>query len=101
MELDITQSEMAERAGIPVHQIQSIEDGRAARGLDVKVKKIALALGVDRQWLMWGGELVPDPEGPGGLKCAIRDLNPEPAGLQSRQVRTMRVHRSHSERQAA
>ncbi|ORL11673.1 hypothetical protein [Prescottella equi] len=37
-------------------QIQSIEDDTTRR-LDVKVKKISLAFGVDRDWLMWGGPL--------------------------------------------
>lgn len=72
-ELGYSQREFAEKVGIPASQIQSIEDGRTARALDVKVRQIALKLGVDRDWLMWGGELVPDPEGPGGLKCPRQD----------------------------
>ena len=49
--------------GIPVSQIQSIEDGKSPRGLDVKVKKVVDAFKVDRDWLMWGGELA-DPTAP-------------------------------------
>jgi len=61
LELGMSQREFGDRVGIPAHQIQSIEDGKAGRHLDVKVKKIALALGVDRDWLMWGGSLGEGP----------------------------------------
>lgn len=64
-ELHMSQREFGQRCQIPAHQIQSIEDGNSPRGLDTKVKKIVLAFGVDRDWLMWGGELAspddPDP----------------------------------------
>lgn len=67
-ELGLSQREFGERVGIPASQVQSIEDGKSPRGLDVKVKKIALGLGVDRDWLMWGGSLGegPDNGGPDG-----------------------------------
>lgn len=100
-ELGITQREMATKTGIPAGQIQGIEDGRNPRGLDTKVKRIALAYGVDRNWLMWGGELVTDPEGPGGSKCAIRDLNPEPADKRSAQIPLKWANVRHSASRAA
>lgn len=56
-ELGLSQREFGERAGIPASQIQSIEDGKSPRGLDVKVQKLATAYGIDREWLMWGGPL--------------------------------------------
>lgn len=65
-ELGLSQREFGEAVGIPPSQIQSIEDGSSPRGLDVKVKKIAMAFGVDRDWLMWGGELADPSTDPGG-----------------------------------
>lgn len=53
-QLGISQREAAARTGLGYGDWQSLEDGRAARNLDVKVKAICLALGVDRDWLMWG-----------------------------------------------
>lgn len=53
-ELDMSQREFALATGIPVSQIQSIEDGKSPRGLDVKVKLVVDAFKVDRDWLMLG-----------------------------------------------
>ncbi|QCG77778.1 immunity repressor [Gordonia phage Reyja] len=58
--MGLTMKQAAERVGTDViteRGWQSIEEGRSPRQLDVKVKRIALALGVDRDWLMWGGPL--------------------------------------------
>ena len=55
--LGISQRELGEKVGVPAHQIQSIEDGKAGRHIDQKVAKIAKVLGVDREWLMFGGSL--------------------------------------------
>lgn len=57
-----SQREAALRCGLTFGEWQSIENGAAARGLNVKVQKIAEGLGYDRDWLMWGGPL--RPEGP-------------------------------------
>lgn len=54
-ELHISQREAAERTGLTFGEWQSMENGAAARGLDRKVSAIASGLGVDRNWLMWGG----------------------------------------------
>lgn len=54
-ELHISQREAAERSGLTFGEWQSMENGAAARGLDRKVSAIAGGLGVDRNWLMWGG----------------------------------------------
>lgn len=81
--------------GITFGEWQGMESGRATRRLDMKVRQIATALayGVDRDWLMWGGPLndetpPPNPgEGSdGGEECAIRDLNPEPADSELAEV---------------
>ena len=53
----LSQRAAAELCGLTFREWQSLEDGRAARGLDVKVRAISQALGVDRDWLMWGGAL--------------------------------------------
>jgi transcriptional regulator with XRE-family HTH domain len=64
-ELGLSQRDAAVRAGIPFGQWQGKEDdGRQPRGLDVKVARIAVAFGVDRDWLMWGGPLSGGTSGP-------------------------------------
>lgn len=52
--LGLSQREAATMTGVPYGSWQSMEDGRQARALDVKVTQISEALGVDRNWLMWG-----------------------------------------------
>ncbi len=59
-QLGLTQRAAADKCGLTFGEWQSIEDGRAARGLDVKIARISLALGVDRAWLAWGGPLAHD-----------------------------------------
>ena len=63
-QLGLSQREAALRTGLTFGEWQSLEDGRSARGLDVKVGRISTTLGVDREWLMWGGPLAGKP-GPG------------------------------------
>lgn len=73
-ELHLSQREFGDRCQIPASQIQSIEDGNSPRGLDTKVKKIVMAFGVDRDWLMWGGDLAsPDGDGDGGARMPPRN----------------------------
>lgn len=55
--LGITQRVAAERSGLTFGEWQGLEDGRQVRGLDVKVTAISRTLGVDRDWLIWGGPL--------------------------------------------
>ncbi|WP_109557403.1 helix-turn-helix domain-containing protein, partial [Mycobacteroides abscessus] len=62
-ELNITQKEAAERCGVTPREWQNMEDGRTPRRMDLKVRQIAMAFGVDRDWLMWGGELAPEGDG--------------------------------------
>lgn len=56
-QLGLSQREAAARTGIPYGSWQSMEDGRSPRDLAAKVAAVSLALGVDRDWLMWGGPL--------------------------------------------
>lgn len=56
-EKKLSQRAAAELIGITQREWQIMEDGRAARRIDQKVAKIAATLGVDRDWLMWGGAL--------------------------------------------
>ncbi|OZE98180.1 helix-turn-helix domain-containing protein [Rhodococcoides fascians] len=56
-EKKLSQRAAAELIGISAREWQSMEEGRAARRVDLKVAKIAEAMGVDREWLMWGGNL--------------------------------------------
>lgn len=61
----ISQREAADRCQIPFGVWQGMEKGRETRRVDVQVTKIAMALNVDRDWLMWGGALAEDgPSGP-------------------------------------
>ena len=68
--LKMTQREAADAAGLTFGEWQSLEDGRAARGLDVKVARISAALRVDRDWLMWGGPLTNAGGPPPGIRAA-------------------------------
>ena len=54
LEAGLSQRAAAELCGLTYGEWQSIEDGRGARQLDVKVDKIARGLDYDRNWLMWG-----------------------------------------------
>jgi transcriptional regulator with XRE-family HTH domain len=66
-ELGLTQREAASLSGIPFGQWQGLEDDeRHPRALDVKVQRIVRAFNVDRDWLIWGGPLVPNEPGATG-----------------------------------
>lgn len=54
LEVGLSQREAAETCGLTYGEWQSIEAGRRAGELDIKVDKIARGLGYDRNWLMWG-----------------------------------------------
>lgn len=56
-ERKLSQRAAADLCGLTFGEWQGIEMGRAARSVDRKVAKIAATLGVDRDWLMWGGAL--------------------------------------------
>jgi len=75
-ELGMSQREAAQACGVTFGEWQSMESGRQARALDQKVAKIAAALGVSREWLMWGGPLTP-----GGPGLPHLDSNQKPAGF--------------------
>ena len=69
-DMGLSQKEFGELVGIRPSQVQSIEDGRTARALDVKIRQIAMATGVDKDWLMWGGTLAdPNQPQPGGSEA--------------------------------
>lgn len=53
-ETGLSQRAAAEACGLTFGEWQSLEDGRGARQLDIKVDRIAKGLGYDRNWLMWG-----------------------------------------------
>lgn len=77
--LGLTQRQAAETSGLTFGEWQSMEDGRQPRGLDVKVARISLALGVARDWLMWGGPLTPPHGvelGAAATKSQARGANP-------------------------
>lgn len=65
-QLRISQREAALRTGLTFGEWQSMENGAAARGIDKKVVRIAKTLGVDRDWLMWGGPMAGPADGPEG-----------------------------------
>lgn len=93
--LGLSQREAAIKTGIPYGSWQSMEDGRQARALDVKVTQISEALGVDRNWLMWGtGAPMPGQNTtartPVGARAAEQlprlDSNQQPADCGTRQL---------------
>lgn len=65
-ERDLSQKEASFRTGVSYGVWQGMEIGRDTRSVDKAVAKIAAALGVDRDWLMWGGPLAGpgDPSSP-------------------------------------
>lgn len=69
----LTQRGAAEQCGITFGEWQGMELGRATRRVDVKVRQIAMALGVDRDWLMWGGPLAPEDDGGPSTAAATSD----------------------------
>lgn len=77
-ELGLTQAEAAARCELDDGSWSNWENGSKPRGMDRIVEKIAEALHVDRDWLMWGGPLrsgsfrslltaLPEPSGQGTL----------------------------------
>jgi transcriptional regulator with XRE-family HTH domain len=56
-ERKLSQRAAALKCGLTFGEWQGIEDGRDARGIHLKVEKIATGLGYSRDWLMWGGPL--------------------------------------------
>ena len=60
-QLGLSQRAAAEQAHLTFGEWQSLEDGRAARDVGRKVASISTYLGVDRDWLMWGGALSTTP----------------------------------------
>lgn len=59
-ERGLSQRAAAELCKLTFGEWQSIESGRAARGIDRKIARIAEGLDYDRDWLMWGGPLIVD-----------------------------------------
>lgn len=55
--LQLTQAEIAARCGLDDGSWSNWERGAKPRGMDRTVRKISDAMGVDRDWLMWGGPL--------------------------------------------
>ena len=79
----LSQRAAADECGLTFGEWQGMESGRGTRRLDLKIRQIAMALGVDRDWLMWGGPLndetpPPNPnEGPdGGDEVRHQGLEP-------------------------
>ncbi|EAS0269343.1 helix-turn-helix transcriptional regulator [Salmonella enterica] len=92
-ELDITQKECALRIGVTPRIWQGMEEGRAVRDLHKHVQAIADAYGVDRDWLLWGGALAPETNGPeGGEQSPLPDLNRRPSAYKVRSLPGAVVH---------
>lgn len=61
----LSQRAFALKVGVSYGVIQGMENGRSPHRHDAAVQKIVDALGVDRDWLMWGGPLKKE-NSPGG-----------------------------------
>lgn len=70
--LGLSQEEAAERCGLDDGSWSNWENGRKPRGMDKVVGTISSQLGIDRDWLMWGGPLSQN------LKFRISHLSPVP-----------------------
>ena len=82
--LGLNQKDFCALTGVTRGKLQGLESGRHPHDETAMLARIALATGVDREWLAFGGDLgtknPPDPNGPrGGRKCATRDSNPQPS----------------------
>ena len=68
--LGLSQEEFCDKTGITKGVLQGMEGGRHPRNETATLARIALATGVDREWLAFGGPLgtekAPRPVGPGG-----------------------------------
>ncbi|HBR6619831.1 TPA: helix-turn-helix domain-containing protein [Klebsiella pneumoniae] len=58
LELQLTQTEVAERAGVAQQSIEAIENGKTRKPRNLIT--IAAALECDPKWLLLGGDIVPD-----------------------------------------
>jgi hypothetical protein len=96
--LGITQRVAAERCGLTFGEWQGIEDGRAVRSLDVKVSAISAALGVDRDWLIWGGPLAAAQVPARDLPHRRQDSGVRREGLAGRPGRSQSVTNTYSRR---
>ena len=76
-ELGLDQGAFAELIGVSRGTVSNYERGTTPADRIVVLRAWALATRVSYEWLLHGE--TPRPEGPGGLKYAIRDSNPEPA----------------------
>lgn len=86
--LGLTIEEIADLTGQKTPTWSTWERGSTPRNMGIVVDQIARALGVDRDWLMWGGPLGSGP--PGGLRLPHLDSNQEPADSRFAQVRWLR-----------
>ena len=82
--LGLNQKDFCKLTGLTRGKLQGIENGRHPHDETAMLARVALATGVDRDWLAFGGELgtknPPDPNGPGGIReRATRDSNPQPS----------------------
>lgn len=57
---DATVEEMAKRCNVPAPTWRTWERGARPHGLDIVVRRIVDATGVDRDWLMWGSATIRD-----------------------------------------
>ena len=80
--LNLSQRKAAEITGISYGEWQGMETGRGTRRIDLKIAQISMALGVDRDWLMWGGPLEqedPHPTDTGeGVSSRLTESNRRP-----------------------
>ena len=72
-QLGLTTEEIAERCDLKTPTWSTWERGAIPRGMNAVVAKIALATGVSRNWLMWGGPVGSGLDSPTGLPSASPD----------------------------
>jgi transcriptional regulator with XRE-family HTH domain len=89
--LGLSQRQAAARAGITFGSWQSMEDGRAATNLVVKIRKIARTYGCSEGWLQHGGELSPDPAET--VPTAAQRVPTEPKVASRARIRHLRLIR--------
>jgi transcriptional regulator with XRE-family HTH domain len=80
-DLGESQRAFAVRVGMTFGELQSLEAGASVRNEVAKVKRIAAATGIDRDWLLFGGPLAdpdthPDPDSNGNTRWYLQVIPP-------------------------
>lgn len=98
---DLTQMQAAERTGLNYGSWSNWENGRQPRDKADVVQVISETFGIDRDWLMYGGALAPEPRRHargGDLVGRAKGLSFRPGDVTARSVQVRTVTGGHNRR---